>query len=266
MVLESLFSTNKIESRPADMLILSIIVSFASLILSYFVFPEYTGVIFPLLVTVGMAPAFYRILAYDEKTEEEQAKGKIRESFFQRHGKTIWLFSLFFIGVFLVTFSASLLMAEKDAAFFFKPQIDSIIFAKSASGNMLSQNIFGTIFLNNMKIILFAFVLSLVLSTGALWILGWNASVLGIYFAGLLKKGLFAEFASSTLGIFPHAPLELAGYFLAGIAGGILSAGLIREKHNFRGKEFMLVFRDSLLLLSIAVLAIVIGALAEVYV
>lgn len=266
MVLESLFSTRKIESKPADMLILSIIVSFASLILSYFVFPEYTGVIFPLLVTVGMAPAFYRILAYDEEIEERRAKGKIKDGFFQRHGETIWLCSLFFIGVFLVTFSASLIMDEKDAAFFFKPQIDSILFTKSASGNMLSQNILGTIFLNNMKIILFAFVLSLVLSTGALWILGWNASVLGIYFASILKKGLFAEFASSTLGIFPHAPLELAGYFLAGIAGGILSAGLIREEHNLLCKEFRLVFRDSLLLLAMAALAIGVGALAEVYV
>jgi len=102
MVLESLFTAKKIESKPADMLILSMIMSIASVILAYLVFPEYTGVVFPLLITVGMAPIFNRILGDEEKIEEKEAEGKIRESFFQRHGEVIWLLSLFFMGVFAV--------------------------------------------------------------------------------------------------------------------------------------------------------------------
>jgi len=266
MVLESLFTTKKIIEKPTYMLVLSVIISFTSIMLAYFIFPEYGGVVFPLLVTVGMAPIFYNIFNYDEKVEEKQAERKINKGFFQRHGETIWLFSLFFIGVFIVTFTVSLITPENIISSLFKPQLDSINFSKSISGNMINQNILNIIVFNNLKIMLFAFVLSLVLSTGALWILGWNASVLGVYFAGFIKNELFMEFASSTAGIFPHMPIELVAYFLAGLSGGILSAGLIREKHNFMSKEFRLVFRDSLLLFAFAVFAICIGAIIEVYV
>lgn len=266
MVLESLFSARKIESKPVDMLVLSILVSLASVALAYLVFPEYAGVVFPLLITVGMAPVFYRILGDDEKVEEEESEGKIKESFFQRHRETIWLLSLFFIGAFAVVFFASLLLPENIAQALFKPQLDAISFSKSITGNALSQDAFGIIFSSNMKIILFSFALSFFLSTGALWILGWNASVLGVYLAGFLKDGMFAQFASSSIGIFPHAPIELVGYFLAGIAGGILSAGLIREKHNLMCKEFRLVLRDSLILLALAAIAIGTGAVIESYV
>lgn len=265
MVLESLFSARKIESKPIDMLILSIAVSLASIALAYFIFPEYAGVVFPLLITVGMAPVFYRILGDDEEAEEEEAEGKIKESFFQRHGETIWLLSLFFIGAFAVVFFASLFLPESIAKALFKPQLGAILFSKSISGSMLSQDVFAIIFSSNMKIILFSFALSFFLSTGALWILGWNASVLGVYLAGFLKDGMFAQFASSSIGIFPHAPIELVGYFLAGIAGGILSAGLIRKNHNFLCPEFRLVLRDSLILLALAAIAIGVGAIIESY-
>lgn len=265
MVLESLFSAKKIESKPVDMLVLSAIVSLASVALAYLIFPEYAGVVFPLLITVGMAPVFYRITSDEEMLEEDEAEGKIKESFFQRHGEVIWLLSLFFIGVFAVVIFASLFLPENLSQIIFKPQLDAISFSKSVTGNMLSQDAFGIIFSGNMKIIIFSFALSFFLSTGALWILGWNASVLGVYLAGFLKKGLLMEFASSSIGIFPHAPLEFAGYFLAGIAGGILSAGLIREKHNFRSKEFRLVLRDSLLLLVLSAIAIGAGAAIESY-
>ncbi len=74
MVLESLFSARKIESKPIDMLVLSAIVSFASVALAYFIFPEYAGVAFPLLITVGMAPIFNRIFSYEEKEERKSGK------------------------------------------------------------------------------------------------------------------------------------------------------------------------------------------------
>ncbi len=266
MVLESLFTTKKVIEKPSDMFALSMIISFASLTFAYFIFPEYAGVVFPLLITIGMAPIFYNIFNYDEEIEEKQAEKKINKGFFQRHAETIWLFSLFFIGVFITTFTVSLIAPESIVSSLFKPQLDSIFFSQSISGNIISKNLLNIVVFNNLKVMLFAFVLSFVLSTGALWILGWNASVLGVYFAGFIKKGMFLEFASSTVGIFPHAPLELIGYFLAGLSGGILSAGLIRKKHNFMSKEFKLVFRDSLILFAFAVFAVCIGAVIEVYI
>ena len=125
------------------------------------------------------------------------------------------------------------------------------------------ESVLGAIINNNLRVMIFSFVLSFLLGTGAIFILSWNASILAVYFAGFLRGGQFETFYQQTLGIIPHAPIEILAYFLAGIAGGILSVGVIREKIN--SKEFMLVLRDSLILLMISVFAVLLGGVVEVY-
>jgi uncharacterized membrane protein SpoIIM required for sporulation len=108
----------------------------------------------------------------------------------------------------------------------------------------------------------FAFLLSFLFGTGATFILSWNASILGIFLANYARQGLYHTLLITGSGILPHATVEIVAYFLAGIAGGILSVGMVREK--FWSPEFKLMLKDSLLLLSIAVLAVVVGAFIEV--
>lgn len=55
----------------------------------------------------------------------------------------------------------------------------------------------------------------------------------------------------------------MLAYFLAGIAGGVLSAGMIREKVGT--KEFNGVVKDSLMLLGLGIISIFAGAYLEVY-
>lgn len=258
MVLESLFSARKIESKPLDMLILSVVVSLASIILSYFIFPEYAGVVFPLLITVGMAPIFYRIFSYEEREEAKAGK----ESFLQRHREIILLFSLFFIGVFVAVFFATLILPDEFSSVI-KPQLDAIISAKSATGAAISGGVANIILLNNLKIIAFAFIASLVFGVGSIWILAWNASVLAVYLADFLKKEMFSRFAASSLGLLPHAPLEFLAFFLAGISGGFLSVALVKERKN--RKAFLHVLKESLILLVLAIIAVFAAALLEIY-
>ena len=107
-----------------------------------------------------------------------------------------------------------------------------------------------------------SFALSFLIGSGAVVILAWNASILGLYLASFLRQGLVEEFVVRTVGMIPHAPIEIGAYFLAGIAGGMVSVGIIREK--LFSKEFFLVFKDSLILLVWAFAAIIIGAFIEV--
>ena len=116
--------------------------------------------------------------------------------------------------------------------------------------------------MNNLRVMALSFALSFMLGSGAVVIMAWNASILGLYLASFLRQGLLEEFVVRTVGMIPHAPVEIGAYFLAGIAGGIISVGLVREK--LFSKEFFLVFKDSLLLLGLAVLAVVLGAFIEV--
>ena len=61
-----------------------------------------------------------------------------------------------------------------------------------------------------------------------------------------------------------HGIPELIAYFLAGIAGGIISAAVIR--HKFGSKKFLLVLFDSIDLIILAAIILIISAYIEVYI
>lgn len=263
MVLESLFPARLVEKRPEDMLILSLIISLVSIFIANMVFPEYAGVIIPLFITIAMTPLIYNIFSIEEDIERKKARKEIKLNFMQRHGETIWLFTLFFIGNFLAIFFIAIISPESFLASTFSPQISAIEAIAPSTTAALAPPTLELIIWNNLRVMVFSFLLSFLIGTGALFILSWNASILAIYLGAFIRKGLYDQFLLRTVGIIPHAPIEIGAYFLAGIAGGILSVGIIRER--LKSKAFFLVFKDSLIMLFLAVLAVIIGAFVEVY-
>ena len=275
MVLESIVSAMEVEKKPFDMLILSFFITLIVVMTSYFIFPEYTGIILPLLVTISMTPLVYKIFAVEERIERRQAEKLIHIGFVRRHEKTIKILTYFFIGSFLAVFLLMLVMPEDVLQMMFKPQIDAIkaitgyasytISGSAVSGSVMSDiDVFEMITINNLKVTGFAFLLSFLFSTGSLFILSWNASILAIFLATFVRKGLVGEFFTFTIGILPHTPLEMFAYFFGAIAGGMLSVGFIREKWG--GRELHLVLKDSLAMLLIAVFLVVLGAAVEAYI
>ncbi len=267
MVLESLFPAKEIISKPREMFIMSFVISFVSVFSAYFIFQTEAGIIAPLLITATMTPVIFRIFTIEEEIVREEAEDKIKVGFMERHGETIWLFTLFFLGVLIPFFLISTIMPTDFVSAAFSQQISEIGRIRGLSadvtGSAISDRFLNVITINNMKVMGFSFLLSFLFGTGALFILSWNASILAVYLASFLRQGEFAAFFSSTLGIIPHAPVEMLAYFLAGIAGGVLSAGMIREK--FGTKEFNGVVKDSLMLLGLGVVSIFAGAYLEVY-
>jgi len=269
MVLESIFPVKKVIKNPFDMFILSAVITFASMFIANMIFPgEATGKIITLFITIALAPVIYGVFKEEEEIERKEAEHKIHKSFFDRHDEPIKIFTLLFLGIFAAIFLTAILSPEKEVESLFGDQIAEIeritsITSGEALGRALSPEILEMILWNNLRVMSLSFVLSFLIGVGAVVILAWNASILAIYLASFIRKGLIEEFMVRTISIIPHAPIEIFGYFLAGIAGGVLSVGLIREK--FLSKEFVLVFRDSLLLLFLAVFSIYIGAFIEVF-
>jgi len=264
MVLESLFPEKTIESKPVDMLVLSFVVAIVSIFASYFVFPKYAGIIAPLITALAIAPLIFRLFEDEEDEIDEVAEKTLIMGFFARHGNIIKLFTLFFIGNFLAVFLVSVALPDALLQSMFEPQLADIeaVQALGASGSVIHPGLVDIIMFNNLKVMAFAFLLSFLFGTGATFILSWNASILGIFLANYARQGLYHTLLITGSGILPHATVEIVAYFLAGIAGGILSVGMVREK--FWSPEFKLMLKDSLLLLSIAVLAVVVGAFIEV--
>jgi uncharacterized membrane protein SpoIIM required for sporulation len=225
--------------------------------------PGYAGIVGPLLITIVMTPVVYRIFIMEEEVERLEAEHKTRKTFWDRHDEAIKVFSFFFIGNFLAIMAIVVLLPESFVAVAFAPQLADIAAIQAIAGAALAKPILTIVVLNNLKVMLFAFALSFLLGTGAIFILSWNASILALYLGDFIRQGLYAEFLIRTAGIIPHAPIEIAAYFLAGIAGGMLSVGVMREK--LRSPEFRLVLRDSLIMLSLGILAVGLGALVEVY-
>lgn len=271
MVLESIFSASTVERHPRDVMMMAFFVTLVVSFMSYYIFPEYTGIIIPLLVTVSMTPLIYKVFSIEEKIERKQAENIIHRTFLRRHVKTIKILSFFFIGSFLAVFVMMLLLPDDLLSFMFKPQIEAIkaitgYAAYSISGAAIGNTVdtLVMITLNNMRVMAFAFVLSFLFSTGSLFILSWNASILAIYLAAFIRQGLMEDFFSVAVGILPHTPIEIMAYFLGAIAGGMLSVGMIREKWG--SKELHLIIKDSAIMLGLSVLAVALGAILETYI
>ena len=113
---------------------------------------------------------------------------------------------------------------------------------------------------NNLQVMLFAFVFSLVFGAGAVFIITWNASILGVAIARVAGHPL--NIPVTALRYVPHGVPEIAAYLLAGLAGGILSAAVIRE-HDSRVLKVIAMDSAKIMLLALA-LVIVAGAI-EVY-
>jgi hypothetical protein len=86
-------------------------------------------------------------------------------------------------------------------------------------------------------LMLLSFVLSLFLGAGALFIISWDLSA-------LVVSGLPGH-----IGFLTYLPMMFA-LFLTGLAGSLLSFAIIR--HEWRGKGFFIVLRDSMILLAIS--------------
>lgn len=269
MVLESIYPVKNVVKNPIDMFVLAVIVSLASIYIADMIFPgSSTGKIITLFITVALAPAIFGVFREEEEVEREEAEHRINEGFFERHEKPLKIFTLMFIGIFAAIFIVSIMSPSEYIDATFSDQIAEInrittISTGNIVGSAISPDILDLIFWNNLRVMGLSFILSFLIGVGSIVILAWNASILALYLASFVKKGLIEEFMVRTISIIPHAPIEIFGYFFAGIAGGILSAGLMREK--FLSKEFLLVFRDSLLLMFLAVGAIALGAVVEVF-
>ena len=139
------------------------------------------------------------------------------------------------------------------------------------SGNLLiNSNILIKIFINNLKVMLFCLFFSLFFGAGAIFILTWNASVIGAAmgtFANEGIKSLGTHFISLPLSLFRymiHGVFEISAYFMAALAGGIISVAIINN--DLKGEYKDKILKDSLDLIIMATAFIIIGGIVEVFI
>lgn len=251
-MIESLIDLKEMEKRPSLTFIWAFFInSVAILIASQVTSIQGVGIgFFSVLFTI--IPSVYFIVLLIRREEETEERGV--HDFWEVHGRDIVILLLYFFGVTL-SFAVWSLFLPADA---FAIQTDKITEIRG-TGALTLQGSFNTIFVNNLQVMIVAFIFSLIFGAGAVFILVWNASILGV-FIGQFSKSLW-NIPLVSASFLPHGIPEIGGYVAAALAGGILSAAILRRKHAIVGN----VIVDSAKLMVLAIALVALGALVEVY-
>lgn len=144
--------------------------------------------------------------------------------------------------------------------------------ANSPAGFAIRPDVFLMIAANNLKLVVLSTLLSFVFAAGALFILAWNASVVGVAVGTIINKlrvaGTIAPLAlGGGLGIGTafyvlHLIPEIVAYFYASVAGAFISSALLRYRPLSKQSNRLLVISAALLAISVGM--ILLGALIEV--
>lgn len=279
-MLESLLNLRLAKDKPWVVAVWAFIISSVAVLFSDRIY-HYVNVqgvsvniagIYVVLITIIPSIYFVTILIKrEEKLEEEEIARHYKKGFFERHDRDILIFLFYFLGL-TVSFAAwSIILAPG----FFQMQLSTICginpsfcsspgMAGSITGLAAGKAAFSsfmTYLVNNLGVMVFAFALSIVFGAGAIFIIVWNASILGVAIGSLSKT--FMEIPFHGLSYLPWGLPEIAGYICAGLAGGIISAAIIRGHHR-RG-VFRVILFDSLKILILAILLIVLAAAIEAW-
>ena len=277
MVLESLINPWKAKKHPWKLFLIGLLFAVVGVIFSLWVFESHASIIMVLLVVLMSVPLMYATMVVEEETE---LKLKNERSILREHAKTIGFLTLLFLG-FVAGFTLCyVFLPDAIVEPLFSAQTDAIQAVNSqVTGDSVHISSFFGVLANNLKVLIFCIVFAFFFGAGAIFILSWNASVIAAAIGQFIREGLasvansagfvtlasyFTVVVSSMMRYLIHGILEIGGYFVGGLAGGIISVGLMR--HGFSSKEFNKVLYDGAILLIIALLILVFAGIVEIYI
>jgi uncharacterized membrane protein SpoIIM required for sporulation len=254
MVLDRLIDSREALKDPFKTFLLGMFVSVISIFITYTMFSQTLGLYITIIITLASLPFMNRLLRYEEKQDESIMESS---TFFQRYGDIILAYIAFFCGMTLAMSVSFVLLPESISDRIFNEQITQINIIR---GKFDFGTKFTTIFVNNVSVMMLSFLFSFLFGCGAIFILGWNASVLASAIGILAKNyGGVKGLPSAVLMFLPHGSFEISAYLIGAIAGGLVSAAITRKK-SFK---FWNIMQDSGKLLLISFLLLIIGAIIE---
>ena len=236
MVFESLLDPIKAEHKPFDDFLLGFLYTSIAILLTLWIFKGQGSLIMVTLLVIASMLLVYNVTRLEEEKDKQLEKESV---LLKEHSKAISFFAALFLG-FLVAFALwfTLLPYEKSQDLF-SLQLDTIKSVNSPiTGRAIDDfNEVNSIFYSNMGVILFSVLFSFFFGAGAIFILAWNASVIGAAMGVFIRNNLgvyasklgFASisnymqtFSIGLLRYSIHGIPEVVSYFVASLAGGIL--------------------------------------------
>ena len=279
-MLESIVNPRRIEKGPWKMFFIGIVYASLSLLLVKWFFAkdavlsQYSGMIVVLFCVMFSLPFIFYIMRQEEQ-EDEGVFGFL--SVWKIHKDAIFSFMWLFLG-FILAFSFWFIVLQDSALF--NAQIETFCrintggdlascvekydFAtiKGTTGAVTKEIRLLSIVENNVYVMIFTLLLSLIFGAGAIFILAWNASVISAAIAIFTQYSL-KDIPLGVARYMIHGFPEIAAYFITALAGGIFGVGVIRN--GVTGRKFLHVLENVIILLFIALVILLIAAVIEVY-
>ena len=281
MVLESLINPKKAEGKPWETFFIGIVYSSVAIFLSLWIFHDYTSLVMVFLTVLASVPLMYHTIQLEESKDDEISNEMV---LIKEHWKAISVFVFLFLG-FLTSFTVwYTILPTETVTNVFDVQIKTIANINAGvtaviTGKGIYSNFFMSVLSNNVKVMIFCILFAFIFGAGAIFILTWNASVIAAAIGSFIREnisalaaqegwtnitGYFFIGSSGFLRYLIHGIPEITAYFLAGLAGGIISVAVIR--HDFGTEKFRKIVIDSLDLIILAFLVLFGAAIIEVFI
>ncbi len=279
-MLEMLINPKKAERRPWEMFFIGFLYSSISVVLVHWIFRQdavlskYGGILVILFTVLLSLPFVYYTLRFEEKRIVKN-RGSIE--LLKQHRKAIYAFLWLFIGFTIAFAFWDIILPTTES---YKAQIETYCMinrptnfnecvtqygiknAPVVSPFLTNKERLFLIFTNNIYVLLFTLVFSLIFGAGVIFILAWNASVIGAAI-GIFTDYQLKELPLGLLRFFIHGIPEIASYFIVALAGGMVSVAVV--KHETGTDKFWEVLQDSLNLIILAVVVLFAAAVMEVF-
>ena len=273
MVLESLINPFTLKKRPWEMFIAGFFYSLVALFLSYLVFREVSGLLMIFLIIMSVLPVLYTTI----KEEEEIDMRYHREwDMLKEHSRALIFLLALFMGITMALSLCYVFLPSGMTEVIFNLQNKAIYDINvNILGHVTSFGLFQKILFNNLKVMFFCLAFAFLYGAGAIFILTWNASVISAAIGNLIKTELakassviglnsaasyFSVTAFSFMRYMTHGIFEIAAYFIAGLAGSIISVAVIKKDLD---NDKVIFDATELIILSLAIL--IIAAVIEVF-
>lgn len=280
-MLEALINPKEAEKGPWKMFFVGIVYASLSLLLVHWFFEadavlsQFSGMIIVTFCVMFSLPFMYYMIKQEEKEDEEV------EGFFaiwKVHSRAIYALMWLFLG-FILAFSFWYMILQNPNLFnaqiqtycminnpgveletcFAQYSMDNVNFTGSATN--LAR--FLSILENNIYVMIFTLIFSLIFGAGAIFILAWNASIIASA-VGIFTRYNIKEIPMGIMRYMTHGLPEITSYFITALAGGMFGVGIIR--HKLKDKKFLRVVENVVILLLVAILILILAAGIEVYI
>ena len=270
MVLEQILDNVRIKRHFLFIYLLSFAFVFVGYFVSVLFFGDSISIAMLFTLTLLLSPSMAHLINNEEYIERKEGL----HHFFRNHKALFKVYFFTFLGVFSGFLFLGLYIGNSTHTFDYQYQ-----FLENQQGlttelidNFLQhpyipsfENFIG-LFNENIKVVLIMFILAIFYGAGSIFLVSLNASVFAAFLVFVINYlSQVLPHALRTIGVFLiHLIPEISGFFIASIAGCLLSRAILVEKFGTPG--FSNILKDCSLLLLVSAFLILLGSFLEVYV